>query len=117
MVEILQSYINLTSSKWKCAVFGPPSTLQQSGDVNRGGTPVVKGKSQDDAIFIHTTLTISTLSLTVAVAFSDQQSTGPALYHSATIRTATGVSPLMVRVCGTVGHRTSDEKLDYLSEN
>jgi len=41
---------------------------------------------------------------TVAVAFSDQQLTGLALYHAPTIRTATRVSLLLVRVCETVCH-------------
>jgi len=56
---------------------------------------------------------------TVAVAFSDQQLTGLASYHTPTIRTATRVSLLLVRVCGTICHQTYDETLatDNLSEH
>jgi len=62
---------------------------------------------------------ISTLSLTVAVAFSDRQSARLASYHAPTVRTATRVSLPLVYVCGTVCHRTYDETLaaDYLSDN
>jgi len=59
----------------------------------------------------HTQLMISTLLLTVAVAFSDQQSTGLVSYHTPTICTATRVSLLLVRECGTVCHCTYDETL------
>jgi len=67
----------------------------------------------------HASCTISTLSLTTAVTFSDQQSTGPASYHAATIWIVTRVSLPLIRVCGTVCHRTYDETLatDDLSKN
>jgi len=60
-----------------------------------------------------------TVSLTAAVAFSDQQSTGLASYHAPTLCMATRISLLLVRACGTVCHRIYDETLatDYSGEN
>jgi len=54
----------------------------------------------------------------MAIAFSDQQSTGLVLYHAATISTTTRVSQLLVGGCGTVAIVLDDETLstDYLSE-
>jgi len=52
-------------------------------------------------------------------SFPDQQLTALASYQAPTIRTATRVSLLLVRVCRTVRHRTYDETLAAvdLSEN
>jgi len=52
-------------------------------------------------------------------AFSDQQLTGLASFHTPAILTVTRVSLLLVRVCGTVCNRTHDKTLatDYLSKD
>jgi len=67
----------------------------------------------------HSQLLKHSLFLLCVVTFSDQQSTRLASYHAPTIRTATRVSQLLVRVCGTVCRRTHDETLatDCLGDN